>query len=291
MKQGDIHIVLTSGLHKESQVTKHLLEFGDSIKKISFWVHDVDACFENSVKEGALPIFAPEKKDGIHTSSIEIFNSLEHEFMLISPIEKIPGFDYVETLSSKKPMLFNIDHIALCHPSNTIHKWVSFYQKAFSFSENKNEDIYSEESGMHIIIMKSPNGRVKLPLVEPSNERSPLHTYLKYNLGSGVHHIAFETGDIVNAVNHYEQNGGDLRKAPPRYYEEAKKSYPEQSENINKIAPYGVMLEQDNKGVLFQIFTKPVVTRPTLFLEFVQRDVCEGFGTVNIKALYETLEA
>ncbi|MBA2655832.1 MAG: VOC family protein [Tatlockia sp.] len=291
MKQGDIHILLTSSLLKDTEVANHLIEFGDSIKKISFWVHDVDTCFNNTVSKGAKPIFSPEKKAGVRTASVDVFNSLEHEFLQISSLDKIPGFDYDETIIQVNPMLYNIDHIALCHPSNTIGKWVKFYQDAFNFSENKNEDIYSEESGMHIIIMKSPNGRVKLPLVEPSAEKSPLHTYLKYNHGPGVHHIAFETDDVIAAVNHYEQHGGELRKAAPAYYEQAKITYPDQIENIGKLAPYGIMLEQDQKGVLFQIFTKPVVTRPTLFLEFVQRDFCEGFGTVNIKALYETLEA
>lgn len=291
MKQGDIHIILTSTLNKTTSVASYLNEFGDFIKKISFWSHDVDSCFHNTVTRDAVTVLSPQEKDGVYTASVEVFNSVEHEFLEIGVEEKIPGFEYDINNVSKSPMLYNIDHIALCHPSNTIEKWVKFYHEAFSFSENKNEDIYSEESGMHIIIMKSPNGRINLPLVEPSAEKSPLNHYLKYNQGAGVHHIAFTTDDIIGAVKHYEQNCGELRKAQPRYYEEAKQIYPNQIENIDKLAPHGIMLEQDNKGILFQIFTKPVVTRPTLFLEFVQRDVCEGFGTVNIKALYETLEA
>ncbi|KTD43666.1 VOC family protein [Legionella quateirensis] len=291
LKQGDIHIVLNSSLSQDNPVANHLTKFGDSIKKISFWVHDVDACYHNTTSKGAVASLTPQIKDGVYTASVEVFNSVEHEFLQISSFQKIPGFEYDEQAVQPNSMLFEIDHIAFCHPSNTIEKWVKFYQEAFSFSENKNEDIYSEESGMHIIIMKSPNGRVKLPLVEPSAEKSPLNTYLKYNQGAGVHHIAFATDDIIDAVNHYEQNCGELRKASPRYYDEAKETYPNQVENIDRLAPYGVMLEQDDKGILFQIFTKPVVSRPTLFLEFVQRDVCEGFGTVNIKSLYETLEA
>lgn len=291
LKQGDIHLVLVSSLTQTNSVVDHLVDFGDSIKKISFWVHDVDACFNNSIAGEAVSVLTPQKKEGVYTASVMVFNELEHEFLQISSVQKIPGFEYNERVVEQNTMLFEIDHIALCHPSNTIQRWVRFYQEAFSFSENKNEDIYSEESGMHIIIMKSPNGRVKLPLVEPSAEKSPLNTYLKYNHGAGVHHVAFATDDIVATVKHYEQHSGELRKAPPSYYVEAKESYPLQIENIDRLAPYGIMLEQDDKGILFQIFTKPVVSRPTLFLEFVQRDVCEGFGTVNIKALYETLEA
>lgn len=290
MKAGDIYVVLTSSLEKDTFVSQHVMEFGDSIKKISFWAQDPIACFEGSVKKGAKPFFEPQLKEGILTSSVEMFNKVEHEFLQMGDSFKVPGFVYNEELCEKDPMIFNIDHIATCHPSYTIGNFVEFYKEVFGFSENKNEDIYSEESGMHIIIMKSPNGKIKLPLVEPSSDKSPLHTYLKFNHGSGVHHIAFATNDIIDAVNHYEKNFGELRKAPAHYYDELKISHPHQIDTFNKIAPYGIMVEYDNQGMLFQIFTKPVVTRPTFFMEFVQRDKCEGFGTVNIKTLYESLE-
>ncbi|CEK09595.1 VOC family protein [Legionella hackeliae] len=291
MKQGNIHILLTSSLNHNTHIAKHVNEFGDSVKKISFFVHDVAACFEGAVSNGAKPVFSPQDFDGAYAASVEVFNKVEHEFLQMNPSHRIPGFKYNEHACNKNPMIYNIDHIATCHPKNTIDKWVKFYKDTFSFSENTDEDIHSEESGMHITIMKSPNGKVNLPLVEPSSERSPLHTYLKYNYGAGVHHIAFQTDDIIASVKHYEHFFGELRKAPPSYYDEVKELYPEEIKRIEKVAPYGIMLEQDVKGILFQIFTKPVVTRPTLFLEFVQREVCEGFGTVNIKALYETLEA
>lgn len=290
MKQGSITLLLTSSLNKDSTVAKHLIEYGDSIKKIAFWVHDVETCVNNTLNKGAKLISKPDHKEGILSASIEVFNYVEHEFLQLGGSEKIPGFDYEVARVSKQTMIFDIDHIALCHPRNTIPKWVAFYSECFGFHVNTNEDIYAEESGMHIIIMQSPNGRVNLPLVEPSSEHSRLNSYLNYNHGAGVHHIAFETHDIIQAVQHYESNHGELRKALPQYFEDVKHIYPDQIDNIEKLAPHGIMLEQDDKGILFQIFTKPVVTRPTLFLEFIQRDVCEGFGTVNIKALYDTLE-
>lgn len=291
LKQGDIHLLLTSSLKQDSAVAQHLIEYGDSIKRIAFWVNDVEVCVNNTINKGAQLIDNVQIRDGILSATINVFNYVEHVFLQYDPKEQIPGFEYQSAPSSSEPMIFNIDHIALCHPRNTIGNWVKFYQECFGFNVNTNEDIYAEESGMHIIIMQSPNGRVNLPLVEPSSEHSRLNSYLAYNHGAGVHHIAFETDDIIQAVQHYESHHGELRKALPKYFEEVKAIYPDQVDNINKLAPHGIMLEQDDKGILFQIFTKPVVTRPTLFLEFIQRDVCEGFGSVNIKALYDTLEA
>lgn len=290
MKQGDIHILLTSSLNESTTIAKHVTQFGDSIKKISFFVQDAAACFDASVQNGAKSIISSQPVDGGYAAIVEMFNEVEHEFLQINGNKRIPGFEYDESACKKNPMIYNIDHIATCHPKNSIDKWVKFYKEAFSFSENTNEDIYSEESGMHITIMKSPNGKINLPLVEPSSDKSPLNSYLTYNKGAGVHHVAFNTDDIIDAVQFYERHFGELRKAKPNYYDTVKKLYPGLIKRIDDVAPYGIMLEQDDKGVLFQIFTKPIVTRPTLFLEFVQREVCEGFGTVNIEALYETLE-
>jgi 4-hydroxyphenylpyruvate dioxygenase len=39
-----------------------------------------------------------------------------------------------------------------------------------------------------------------------------------------------------------------------------------------------------------QIFTKPVMTRPTIFTEVIQRKHARGFGAGNIKALFEAIE-
>ena len=39
-----------------------------------------------------------------------------------------------------------------------------------------------------------------------------------------------------------------------------------------------------------QIFTKPLHSRPTIFLEVIQRKAARGFGAGNIKALFEAVE-
>jgi 4-hydroxyphenylpyruvate dioxygenase len=39
-----------------------------------------------------------------------------------------------------------------------------------------------------------------------------------------------------------------------------------------------------------QTFTKPLHSRPTVFLEIIQRKAARGFGAGNIRALFEALE-
>jgi 4-hydroxyphenylpyruvate dioxygenase len=49
-------------------------------------------------------------------------------------------------------------------------------------------------------------------------------------------------------------------------------------------------VDRDDEGYLLQIFTKPIVDRPTLFFEIIQRKGAMGFGEGNFKALFESIE-
>jgi len=41
---------------------------------------------------------------------------------------------------------------------------------------------------------------------------------------------------------------------------------------------------------LLQLFTKPVMDRPTVFFEIIQRRGAKSFGKGNFKALFEAIE-
>ena len=52
-----------------------------------------------------------------------------------------------------------------------------------------------------------------------------------------------------------------------------------------------ILADEDHVGQLFQIFTKSVHPRATLFFEVIERVGATTFGSGNIKALYEAVEA
>ena len=61
-------------------------------------------------------------------------------------------------------------------------------------------------------------------------------------------------------------------------------------ESIRDLQPLGVLADRDDEGYLLQLFTQPVVDRPTLFFEIIQRKGSRGFGEGNFKALFEAIE-
>ena len=62
------------------------------------------------------------------------------------------------------------------------------------------------------------------------------------------------------------------------------------SESIDLLEKNKILIDYDDKGYLFQIFSKPVLDRPTTYYEVVQRNNVFGFGIANIVHLSRAAE-
>ena len=58
-----------------------------------------------------------------------------------------------------------------------------------------------------------------------------------------------------------------------------------------RLAELGILVDRDSDGYLLQIFTEQVASRPTAFMEIIQREGARGFGEGNFKALFTSIEA
>jgi 4-hydroxyphenylpyruvate dioxygenase len=61
-------------------------------------------------------------------------------------------------------------------------------------------------------------------------------------------------------------------------------------EDVELLKSHGILIDRDDEGYLLQLFTKPVVDRPTMFFEIIQRKGAQSFGKGNFKALFEAIE-
>jgi 4-hydroxyphenylpyruvate dioxygenase len=61
-------------------------------------------------------------------------------------------------------------------------------------------------------------------------------------------------------------------------------------EDIDLLRELNILADRDQWGYLLQVFSKPLQSRPTLFLEIIQRVGARGFGGGNIRALFEAVE-
>ena len=119
--------------------------------------------------------------------------------------------------------------------------------------------------------------------------KSQIQEYLEFYNGAGVQHLALLTNDIVKTVEATCKWCGVL-DTPDTYYDELTARVGKIDEEIDKLKELKILVDRDDEGYLLQIFTKPIVDRPTLFIEIIQRKGSRGFGEGNFKALFESIE-
>lgn len=149
---------------------------------------------------------------------------------------------------------------------------------------------------MNSIVIASPGDVVKMPMNEPAmgKRKSQIEEFVQFYGGAGVQHIAFLTGDIVSTVNNLKNRGVQFIDVPLTYYSDLKdrllKSGMELREDLAALQELRILVDFDEGGYLLQIFTKPLMDRPTVFLEIIQRKNFHGFGAGNFKSLFEAVE-
>ena len=302
IKQEKIRLVLTSSYKSNSAVNKHWDKHGDGVKVIAFWVEDATKSFEETVRRGAKPYMKPTKEKDengyVIRSGIHTYGETVHLFIERNNYNGVflPGF--VKWDSNYNPEsigLKYIDHIVGNVGWNRMNVWSKFYEEVLGFSQIisfDDNDISTEYTALMSKVMSSGNGRVKFPINEPAKgiNKSQIEEYLDFYNGEGVQHIALETDDIVHTVGHLRKRGVEMLYIPDTYYDTIIDRVGTITEDINILKKHGILIDRDDDGYLLQIFTKPLVDRPTLFFEIIQRKGAKSFGKGNFKALFIAIE-
>jgi 4-hydroxyphenylpyruvate dioxygenase len=156
------------------------------------------------------------------------------------------------------------------------------------------EDIATDYSALMSKVVASGNHRVKFPLNEPAiaKKKSQIEEYLAFYGGPGAQHLALATNDILASVDALIAEGVEFLATPDTYYEDAelRARIGEVRVPIEELQKRGILVDRDEDGYLLQIFTKPLVDRPTVFFELIERHGSLGFGIGNFKALFEAIE-
>jgi 4-hydroxyphenylpyruvate dioxygenase len=99
------------------------------------------------------------------------------------------------------------------------------------------------------------------------------------------------TDDILRTVAELRARGVEFLRVPDAYYDEVRERFADLPEvDVPHLAELAILADRDDEGYLLQIFTKPLVDRPTVFFEIIQRAGSRGFGLGNFKALFEAIE-
>ncbi len=184
-----------------------------------------------------------------------------------------------------------IDHLTHNLFQGNMQKWSDYYEKLFNFREIRYFDIKGAKTGLLSKAMTAPDGVVRIPLNESSDEKSQINEYLRDYQGEGIQHIALFTDDIYATVERMREAGIAFLDTPDAYFEVIDQRVPNHGEDVPRLARNRILIDADmetKKRLLLQIFTQNAFG--PIFFEIIQRKGNEGFGEGNFQALFESIE-
>jgi 4-hydroxyphenylpyruvate dioxygenase len=303
IEQGDIRLVLTSGLRNDNEVTQFACRHGDGARDIALQVPSADDAYRNAVQRGARGITEPhwvEDEFGrVELSSIGTYGDVIHTFVnrkdYAGPY--LPGYTSTVGNGHVEPGvgLKALDHVVGNVELGRMNTWVEFYERVFGMTNIVHfgdDQIQTEYSALMSKVMADGSGKIKFPINEPAEgkRKSQIEEYLDYNHAPGVQHIAMQSEDIVGTVGKLKERGVLFLETPDAYYEEVEGRVGEITEDYADLKRLKILADRDEDGYLLQIFTKTAQDRPTVFFEVIERHGATTFGEGNFKALFESIE-
>lgn len=302
IQQGKIRLVLTSPLKSGGDINRHIDAHGDGVKVIALWVDDATKSYQETTTRGAESYFAPKTisdDDGdVVLSGIHTYGETVHVFVERSNYNGIfmPGYRKWEPFYQPSDVgLKYVDHMVGNVGWNEMNKWCEFYAKVMGFAQLvsfDDKDISTEYTALMSKVMSNGNGRIKFPINEPAEGRkkSQIEEYIEFYNGAGVQHMALATDNIIETVTALRNRGVEFLTVPATYYEDVLDRVGTIDEDLKPLSELGILIDRDDEGYLLQIFTKPILDRPTMFIEIIQRKGAKSFGKGNFKALFESIE-
>ncbi|MFZ9700898.1 MAG: 4-hydroxyphenylpyruvate dioxygenase [Flavobacteriales bacterium] len=302
LQQGKIRLVLTAPLSQDSHLWEHVRTHGDGVKVVALWVEDATKAFQETVARGAKPYLEPTVesdefgrvvKSGIYTYGETVHLFIErHEYSGAF----LPGFQpFNSGFSPSDTGLKFIDHMVGNVDWGQMNTWCTFYAEVMGFAQLisfDDKDISTDYTALMSKVMSNGSGFIKFPINEPAKgkKKSQIEEYIEYYGGPGGQHIAVATDNIVETVTALRSRGVQFLEVPDSYYEDLQHRVGQIDEEIEVLKSLRILVDRDDQGYLLQLFTKPVVDRPTIFIEIIQRKGATSFGKGNFKALFESIE-
>lgn len=291
LRQGAVQVVVTSGPATAGFLDAH----GDGIADIAMACDDIDGIGDAAAAAGATVLAGASG-----FPAVAGFGDVCHTLLPARQGRELrlpPGRDWTPspavTPPGRRPSRVAIlDHVAVCLAGGSLEGQAEYYIGAFGLRRYSSEYVEVGDQAMDSIVVRSPSGGVTFTLVAPDPRKSPgqLDAFLARNGGPGVQHLAFGVDDIIPAVRDLAEAGVEFLPVPAAYYDQLAVRLPGLGAEIGQLRSASVLADRDEWGYLLQLFTRSPHERNTLFYELIQRRGARGFGSANIRALYEAVE-
>ncbi|XP_068262837.1 4-hydroxyphenylpyruvate dioxygenase-like protein [Nyctibius grandis] len=238
----------------------------------------------------------------------------------------LPGFQPIQgapSVAGDGIEITHFDHIAYVCPRGGARVALDWYQRCFGFHrfllnprERPAEGYVLGGQGVGMLLLglqsaqDAPAHGCKLVLAESLSEdgANQVDTFLEQHGGAGIQHVGLRTTDIVATTRALQQGGARFFIPPATYYSQGGKAEEIRGagQDPRMLAELGILLdttvagdkgqpgadaaESPSQEYLMQIFTHPIFSEETFFLELIDRRGAPGFGEGNIRALWKAVQ-
>lgn len=300
--QNKIKLVITAALSPDNAIARHVALHGDGVKNIAFETDDVYLLEEDAKRKGAklaFPTTKQQDKNGeVLVMGLKMYGDIIHTFIDRRQYRGIfmPMFEQKHIVGCKPTGLKAIDHITANVDRGKLDYWIDYYNRVFEFKEMLSfdeTDVFTDSSAINTKVSTNPTQRIKIPIIQPINQakNSQIQEFLDYNYGAGIQHIALLSQNIVDTVTQLSEKGVEFLPISQSYYNGLALRLEALPTDVRILQSLNIMIDKENDGWIYQAFTKPLVDRPTFFIEIIERKGgAKSFGKGNVKGLVESLE-
>lgn len=289
---GNVNIILREGIQEESRVAKYVAKHGDSFVDVALACKNLEKLLDRASKCGLNII----NKDGY--SQIDLLG----DGTIIHSIRSKGIFSKKESCKQTNELKMRaVDHITYCLPWGEMDRVADIYRKVFEMQDvqtknvqiiNRNGNHQKMANGMRSIVLRSGTG-LTLVLTEPESSAvvGQTHQFLQAQKGAGVQHIAVLYDDILSAVKLLRSNGVKFLPIPDEYLKASQQRLRDSELYWTELRNNQILVDFDDEGLIFQLFTLPITKNGRFFVELIQRAGSTGFGTANIDWLFSAVDA
>ena len=292
-RQGQVNFVVNA--EPDSHGSRFSAKHGPSACAMAFRVRDAAKAYARLIELGATPFRNQVGPMELNIPAIEgIGGSVIYLVDRYGPDRSIYDVDFVPTdprlgLVHEGAGLTEIDHVTHNVFRGNMDKWAGFYERFFNFREVRYFDIEGKLTGLKSRAMTSPDGQIRIPINESSDDKSQIEEYLNAYHGEGIQHIALGSADIYRSVELLKEHGTAFQDTPETYYERLDNRIKGHGEDVPRLTQDRILMDGEKDNLLLQIFTQNAIG--PIFFELIQRKGNQGFGEGNFRALFESIEA
>ncbi|MDB5652183.1 MAG: 4-hydroxyphenylpyruvate dioxygenase [Hyphomicrobiales bacterium] len=174
--------------------------------------------------------------------------------------------------------------VAFDHFSNVLRRseflsWMTFYKSVLGLVNDPQVEVADPYGAFFSRVIRSKDGSVRIPLNIADGGSTAVSRFIDAFGGSGVQHIALETGDLLGFVEAAVARGVSFLDIPDNYYADLASRFDIAPEMLERMRRLNILYDRNRGGEFFHIYTSTFEER--FFFEIVERRGYDQYGAAN----------